>query len=139
MDVKIIFLNGDLKEDVYMDQPEGFAIKGQEQKVCELVKYLYGLKQAPQAWYEKLIEHILKLNYKHFNLDDATLFVKKVGRLVVYLVVYVDDLLIIGNNDDYIVSIKRELKKVFDMIDLGLLHYYLGIEVDKKPKCIFIS
>ena len=104
-----------------------------------MVKYLYGLKQAPRAWYEKLIEHLLKLNYKHFKLDDATLFVKKVGRSVVYLVVYVDDFLIIGNNDDYIVSIKREFKKAFDMTDLGLLHYYLGIEVDQKPKHIFIS
>ena len=137
MDVKTAFLNGDLKEDVYMDHPEVFAIKGQEQKVCKLVKYLYGLKQAPRAWYEKLIEHILKLNYKHFNLDDATLFVKKVGRSVVYLVVYVDDLLITGNNDDYIVSIKKELKNVFDMTDLRLLHYYLGIEVDKKTKAYF--
>ena len=79
------------------------------------------------------------MNYKHFNLDDATLFVKKFGISVVYLVVYVDDLLITGNNDDYIVSIKRELKKGFDMTNLGLLHYYLKIEVDKKPKHIFIS
>ena len=137
MDVKTTFLNGDLKEYVYMDQPEGFAIKSQEQKVCKLVKSLYGLKQAPQAWYEKSIEHLLK--YKYFNLDGATLFVKKVGRSVVYLVVYVDDLLITGNNDDYIASIKRELKKVFDVTDLGLLHYYLEIEVDQKPKHIFIS
>ena len=94
MDVKTAFLNGDLKEDLYMAQLEGFTIKGQEQKVCKLVKSLYGLKQAPRSWYEKLIEHLLKLNYKHFNLDDATLFVKKVGRSVVYLVVYVDDLVI---------------------------------------------
>ena len=79
------------------------------------------------------------MNYKHFNLDDATLFVKKVGRSVVYLVVYVDDLLITRNNDDYIVSIKGELKMGFDMTYLGLLHYYLEIEVDKKPKHIFIS
>jgi len=93
----------------------------------------------PRAWYEKLTEHLLKLNYKHFNLDDATLFVKKVGKSVVYLVVYVDDLLITGSNDDYIASIKRELKKVFDMTDLGLLHYYLGIEVIQNPKFIFIS
>ena len=79
------------------------------------------------------------MNYKRFNLDDATLFVKKVGRSVVYLVVYVDDLFIIGNDDAYISSIKRELKKVSDMENLGLLHYYLGIEVDQKPKQIFIS
>ena len=122
-----------------MNQPKGFAIKCQEKKVCKLVKYLCGFKQAPRAWYEKLIENILKLNYKHFNLDDATLFVKKVGISVVYLVLSVDDLIITRNNDDYIPFIKRELKKVFDMRDLGLLHYYLGIEVDQKPKHIFIS
>ena len=108
MDVKTAFLNEDLKEDVYMLQPQGFFIKGQEQKVCKLVKSLYGLKQAPCAWYEKLTKYLLKLDYKHFSLNDATLFVKKIGRSIVYLVVYVDDLLITGNNDDYMESIKRE-------------------------------
>eukprot|EP00253_Pinus_taeda_P018454 PITA_18454 len=86
MDVKTAFLNGDLKENVFMSQPEGFAVKGHEHKVCKLVKSLYGLKQAPRAWYEKLTEHLLKLNFNHFDLDDATLFVKKVGKTVVYLV-----------------------------------------------------
>jgi transposase InsO family protein len=139
MDVKTTFLNGDLKENVFMSHPEGFVVKGQEQKVCKLIKSLYGLKQAPRAWYEKLTEHLLKLNFKHFNLDDATLFVKKVGKIVVYLVVYVDDLLITGNNESYIASIKKELKKGFEMTDLGHLHYYLGIEVTQNPKYIFIS
>lgn len=55
------------------------------------MKSLYGLKQAPCAWYEKITEHILKLNYKHFDLDDATLFVNEVGRSIVYLLVYVND------------------------------------------------
>jgi len=64
-------------------------------------------------------------------LNDPTLFVKKVGRSVVYLVVYIDDLMITGNNDDYIASVKRELMKFFDIIDFGLLHYHLGIEVDQ--------
>ena len=71
MDVKTAFLNGDLKENVFMSQPEGFVVKGKEQKVCKLVKSLYGLKQAPRAWYEKLTEHLLKLNFKHFDLDDT--------------------------------------------------------------------
>jgi hypothetical protein len=92
MDVKTTFLNGDLKENVFMSQLEGFVVKGQEHKVCKLIKSLYRLKKSPRAWYEKLIEHLLKQNFKHFNLDDATLFIKKVGKLVVYLVVYVDDL-----------------------------------------------
>ena len=82
-------------------------MRGKEQKVCKLVKSLYGLKQAPRAWYEKLTEHLLKLNFEQFDLDDATLFIKKVERSVVYLVVYVDDLLMIGNNESYIASIKK--------------------------------
>jgi hypothetical protein len=79
------------------------------------------------------------LNFKHFNLDDATLLVKKVGKIVVYLVVYVDDLLITRNNETYIAFIKKELKKGFEMTNLGHRHYYLGIEVIQNPKYIFIS
>eukprot|EP00253_Pinus_taeda_P015977 PITA_15977 len=122
-----------------MSQPEGFVVKGHEHKVCKLVKSLYGLKQAPRAWYEKLTEHLLKLNFKHYDLDDATLFVKKVGKTVVYLVVYVDDLLMIGNIESYIASIKKELGKSFEMNDLGYVHYYLGIEVTQHPRSIFLS
>ena len=86
-----------------------------------------------------MTEHLLKLDFKHFDLDDATLFVKKVGKTVVYLVVYVDDLLITGNNESYIASMKKELKKGFEMTDLGHVHYYLGSEVIQHPKFIFIS
>ena len=114
-------------------------MKGQEQKVCNLIKSLYGLKQAPRTWYEKLTENILKLEFKHFDLNDATLFVKKVGKTIVYLVLYVDDILMTGNNESYIASIKKELKKCFEMIDLGHVHYYLGIEVTQHPKFIFLS
>ena len=137
--MKTAFLNRDLKENVFMSQPEGFVVKGNEQKVCKLVKSLYGLKQTPRAWYEKLTEHILKLNFEHFDLDDATLFIKKVGRSVVYLVVYVDDLLMTGNNESYIASIEKDLKKIFEMTDMGHLHYYLGIEFTQHPKYIFLS
>ena len=79
------------------------------------------------------------MNFKNFNLDDATLFVKKVGKFFVYLVVYVDDLLIIGNNERSITSIKKDLNKGFEMTNLTHLHYYLGIEVIQNPKYIFIS
>ena len=81
----------------------------------------------------------MKLNFKHYDLDDATLFVKKVGKTIVYLVVYVDDLLMTGNNESYIASIKKELRKGFEMTDLGYVHYYLGIEVTQHPKFIFLS
>eukprot|EP00253_Pinus_taeda_P025621 PITA_25621 len=114
-------------------------VKGHEYKVCKPVKSLYGLKQALRAWYEKLTEHLLKLNFKHYDLDDATLLVKKVGKIVAYLVVYVDDLLMIVNNERYIASIKKELGKSFEITDLGYVHYYLGIEVTQHPKSIFLS
>jgi hypothetical protein len=81
----------------------------------------------------------LKIDFKHFNLDDATLFVQKDGKIVVYLVVYVDDLLIIGNNESYNASIKKELNKGFEMIDMGHFHYYLDIDITQNPRYIFIS
>jgi hypothetical protein len=86
-------------------------VKGQKHKVSKLIKSLYVLKQEPRAWYGNLTKHLLKLNFKHFNLDDATLFVKKVGKIVVYLVVYVDELFITGNNDNYIASIKKRIEE----------------------------
>ena len=67
------------------------------------------------------MEYNLKIYFKHFNLDDATLFVKKVGKIVVYLVVYLDDILITGNNEAYIASIKKGLKKGFEMTGMVIL------------------
>jgi hypothetical protein len=80
MNVKTAFLNGDLKDNVFMFQPEGFVKKGQEHKVCKLIKSLYGLKQTPRAWYEKLTKHLLKLNFKNFNLAYATLFCQEIWK-----------------------------------------------------------
>ena len=100
---------------------------------------MYGLKQASQAWYENPIEHLPNLIFKHYNIDDATLFVNKVGGSIVIIVVYVDDLLMSGNNKIYIASTKKYLKKGFEMTYFEHLHYYLGIEVTQHPKYIFIS
>jgi hypothetical protein len=123
------FLEWGLERECVHVSTRRLVVKEQEHKVCKLVKSLYGLKQAPQAWYEKLIEHLLKLNFMHLYLDNVTLFVKKVGKTFVYLVVYVNNLLITGNNENYIASMKKELKKGFQMTDFEHLHYYLGIEV----------
>lgn len=81
----------------------------------------------------------MKLNFKHYDLDDATLFVKKIGRKFVYLVVYVYDLLMIGNNEIYISSINKEPRKGFEMTYLGYDHYYLGIKVTQHTKFLFLS
>jgi hypothetical protein len=121
MVVNTTFLNGYLKENVCMSQLEGLAMKSHRHKVCKFINSLYHLKQAPHTWYEKLTEHLLKINFKNFTLDDATLFFKKLGKTIVYLVVYVDDILIAWKNEAYISSIKKELKKGFEVTNMGYL------------------
>jgi hypothetical protein len=138
MDVKSAFLNGDLQEDVYMQQPPGFEIAGQEHKVCKLIKALYGLKQAPRAWYTKMDEYLRKVGF-HRSESDDTLYIHQQGSYLVILIMFVDDLLITGNNDAHIAQVKKELHAGFKMTDLGLLHYYLGVEVFQRPHHIFIS
>eukprot|EP00253_Pinus_taeda_P004078 PITA_04078 len=108
MDVKSTFLNGDLHEEVYMTQPPGFEIEGQEHKVCKLIKALYGLKQAPRAWYVKMDDYFKKVGFQRSESDD-TLYVRQQGKYLVILVMYVDDLIITCNHDDHIAQVKKEL------------------------------
>jgi hypothetical protein len=121
-----------------MQQPPGFEIEGQEHKLCKLIKALYGLKQAPRAWYTKMDEYLKKVGFQRSESDD-TLYIRQQGPYLVILVMYVDDLIITGNNDDHIAQVKKELHAGFKMTDLGLFHYYLGIEVFQRPHHIFIS
>jgi len=121
-----------------MTQPPGFEVEGQEYKVCKLIKALYGLKQAPRAWYAKMDEYLKKVGFQRSESDD-TLYVRQQGKYLVILVMYVDDLIITGNHDDHIAQVKKELHAGFKMTDLGLLHYYLGVEVFQRPHHIFIS
>jgi hypothetical protein len=138
MDVKSAFLNGDLQEDVYMQQPPGFEIEGKEHKVCKLIKALYGLKKDPRAWYTKMDEYLRKVGFQRSESDD-TLYIHQQGPYLVILFMYVDDLIIKGNNDDHIAQVKKELHACFKMTYLGLLHYYLGFQVFQCPHHIFIS
>jgi len=119
LDVKIAFLHDDLEEDIYMVQPEGFAIKGKENFVCRLRKSLYGLKQTPKQWYRNfdsfMMDHVYDKTY-----SDHCVFVKKFpnGKYII-LLLYVDDMLIVGHDKNDIQSLKRELSKSFAMKDLG--------------------
>jgi hypothetical protein len=123
MDVKSAFLNGELIEEVFVQQPSGFVIAGQEHKVLKLRKALYGLRQAPRAWNTKLDESLVSLG-----------FTKKQSILIVG--VYVDDLIITGAKLQDIKEFKREITALFKMSDLGLLSYYLGIEVEQTARAI---
>jgi hypothetical protein len=134
MDVKTAFLNGDLKEEVYVAQPPGFQIEGKEQKVLKLHKALYGLKQAPRAWNEKLDKTLVDLGFEKCPLQPA---MYKRSKLIVG--VYVDDLIITGPSTTEIGKFKEQMKNLFSMSDLGLLSYYLGIEVKQTSSGIFLS
>ncbi|GJU04613.1 retrotransposon protein, putative, ty1-copia subclass [Tanacetum coccineum] len=134
MDVKTAFLNGDLEEEIYMNQPEGFIAPGQEGKVCRLVKSLYGLKQAPKQWHQKFDHTMLESGFK-INECDKCVYVKDTSAGYVILCLYVDDMLIVGSNDKIIRSTKDMLKSKFDMKDMGLADdVIIGIKIIRNSE-----
>ena len=101
MDVKTTFLHGDLEEEIYMKQPEGFAVKGKKELVCKLKKSLYGLKQSPRKWDQKFDTFIRGFGFTRSKADQCVYF-KLIGDRVIYLVLYVDDMLLVGNDKEII-------------------------------------
>ncbi|KAL0312759.1 UNVERIFIED_CONTAM: Retrovirus-related Pol polyprotein from transposon TNT 1-94 [Sesamum radiatum] len=138
MDVKTAFLNGELDEEIYMEQPEGFVVPGQEKKVCRLVKSLYGLKQAPKQWHEKFDRTMLSNGFK-INECDKCVYVKSSHNSFIIVCLYVDDMLIMGSNRDVILTTKRMLTKHFDMKDMGLVDVILGIKISKTSDGLALS
>ena len=130
MDVKTTFLNGELDEEVYMDQPEGFMVKGQEHKVCKLVKSLCGLKQAPKHWHKKFDHTMMSHGFK-INECDKCVYIKNMKNSCVLVCLYVDDMLIMGTSKDVINSTKKMLISSFDMKDLGQPDDILGIQIKR--------
>ncbi|RVX14481.1 Retrovirus-related Pol polyprotein from transposon RE1 [Vitis vinifera] len=138
LDVKSAFLNGYLQEEIYVEQPKGFQVKGQEEKVYLLKKALYGLKQAPRAWYSRIDEHLQSLGFVK-SPSEATLYVKGIDANLIEVSVYVDDLLVTGSNEKLVKEFKVEMLKVFEMTNLGLMSYFLGMEVKQNHDGVFIS
>ncbi|KAL6647280.1 hypothetical protein ACP70R_014717 [Stipagrostis hirtigluma subsp. patula] len=139
MDVKSAFLNGDLQGEVYVEQPAGFTVTGKEHKVLKLRKALYGLHQAPRAWNGKLDDTLLSLGFRRSPSEHAV-YIRRNGDAQLVVGVYVDDLVITGSSCDDIRLFKKEMASAFKMSDLGLLHYYLGIEVKQSPTaCIRVQ
>jgi hypothetical protein len=137
MDVKFVFLHGDLQEKIYMEQPPGY-VQNDSSLVCLLKKYLYGLKQAPQAWYEKMGNFLIVTGFSRCHYDP-NVYTKKVEIHVIILVLYVDDLILTGNDSKILNYVKTSLKKKFEMTNLGFLHYFLGLQVFQTNEGIFLS
>jgi hypothetical protein len=140
MDVKTAYLNGDLEEDIYMQQPEGFIQAGEENKVCKLQRSIYGLKQSGRSWYRKIDNFFDNLGLQRTHADNCVYRLCK-NEVVVIVAVYVDDLLILTNDLATLGGFKKELSNRFEMKDLGEVHFCLGIQVtrDRQKRTIRIS
>ncbi|GJS88300.1 putative RNA-directed DNA polymerase [Tanacetum coccineum] len=137
LDVNNAFLHGDLNEDVYMKLPEGFG-KQDDNRVCKLKKSLYGLKQASRNWYQKFTHSLLDVGFKQSHADHS-LFIFKEKDAFVAALIYVDDVVLVGNDPHKIQATKGFLDKRFSIKDLGPLKYFLGIEVAKTKEGMVLS
>ncbi|KAG7533498.1 Zinc finger CCHC-type [Arabidopsis thaliana x Arabidopsis arenosa] len=138
LDVKTAFLHGELKETVFVSQPEGFEKKGYEEKVYKLNKALYGLRQAPRAWNNKLNHILCELKFKKCS-KEPSVYRKEVKEHLLIIAVYVDDLFVTGTSLEIIKEFKKEMSSNFEMSDLGKLTYYLGIEVTQSNEGIVLN
>ena len=121
-----------------MEQPPGFRIPGSEDKVYRLRKALYGLKQAPRAWNQKIDSFFYSKGSRR-SLADPNLYIYRSSGIVTLVVLYVDDLIITGGDADNVAATKAALRSAFEMTDLGLLHFFLGLEVCQTQRGTFIS
>lgn len=137
LDVNNAFLHGDLVEDVYMKIPQGYAKEG-DKRVCKLKKSLYGLRQASRNWYNKFTGALTKIGFRQ-SKADSSLFIFQHGSVFVAALIYVDDVLLAGNNEEKIQSVKEFLDKEFSIKDLGPLKYFLGIEVARSNSGIVLT
>lgn len=137
MNVKNSFLHGELDREIYMNQPKGFEDATNPNHVCKLGKALYGLKQAPRAWYGKIVEFLTRSGYLVAHTDSSLFTKEREGKLAIVLV-YVDDLIITGDDIQEIQQTRENLSVRFQMKELGELKHFLGLEVDRTKEGLFL-
>jgi hypothetical protein len=137
MDVKTTFLNSVIEEEVYIEQLQGFEVEDRRSHVCRLKKSLYGMKQAPRAWYGRIDSFLTSLGFTK-SKEDSNLYLKIMDNEPVILLLYVDDLFL-TREENIIDECKKRLAPEFEMKYLGIMHYFLGIEVWQSPERIFLN
>jgi hypothetical protein len=138
IDVSNAFLHGFLAEDVYMQQPRGFEDSRFPNHVCKLQRALYGLKQSPRAWYARLSDLLLQLGFLSSKADTSLFFYDHHG-FQIYMLVYVDDIVIAGSSQADVDRVVATLSGTFPIKDLGRLDYFLGIEVSYNPRGMVLT
>ena len=136
MDVTTAFLNGYLDEEIYIEQPPGYEVKGKENLVCKWKRSLYGLKQSSRCWNQRFTTYLQELGFERCE-SDYCVFVKK--DPLILIAVYVDDLVLITENSLQMQQLKSDLIKEFEMIDMGPLHYILGIAIKQYEDGIHLN
>ena len=132
LDVKTAFLHGKLEEEIYMLQPEVFAEIGKENLVCRLNKSLYGLKQTLRCWYKRFDSFIMSLGYNRPSSDHCAYYKRFEDNDFIMLLLYVDDMLVVGPNKDRVQELKAQLTKKFKMKDLGPANKILGMQIHRE-------
>jgi hypothetical protein len=138
LDVKNAFLHGILNGTVYCVQPAGFVDTSRPNYVCCLNKSLYGLKQAPRAWHHRFASHITSLGFVEAK-TDSSLFIYSWGTDVAFLLLYVDDIVLTASFTSFLQRIIHGLRQEFSMTDIGALHHFLGVSVQRQSDSLFLS
>lgn len=136
LDVKTAFLYGLLKEDIYMRQPPGFEEKGREDYVCKLERSIYGLKQAPRMWNESINQALTAIGFKRSKADHC-LYFKSLGNDWCLLLIYVDDIILTATSDELIETVKTDISNCFEIRDLGIVNFYLGLHIQCDKNGIY--
>nr|GEW76790.1 retrovirus-related Pol polyprotein from transposon TNT 1-94 [Tanacetum cinerariifolium] len=138
IDVNTAFLNGKLKEEVYVSQPEGFVDPDRPNHVYRLKKAFYGLKQAPRAWYDTFLRFLLANGFSK-GVVDPTLFIWKTGKHTLHVQIYVDDIIFASTDPRYSDCFSKEMSSKFQMSMTGQMSFFLGLQVSQNPRGIFIN
>ena len=137
-DVQNAFLHGNMYEDVYVSQPLGFSHPQFPNHVCKLKKELYGLKQSPRAWFSRISSQLVALGF-HGSGSDSSLFIYHSAAVIIYFLIYVDDLIVTASQPSAIDTLLRHLQLDFAIKDLGNLNFFLGVEVLPTTNGLLLS
>jgi len=138
LDVNTAFLQGSLKEEVFMAQPPGMKDQQHPQYVCKLHKAIYGLRQAPRTWHDALKSFTTSHSF-HTSQNDPSLFIYDSGSILAYFLVYVNDLLLTGNDANFLTSFITSLSNKFSLKNMGTPHHFLGVEFIPMAAGMFLS